>query len=58
MTQNYFQNEFESEEFLAISSFFRLFSGHTFTFWNTKHKSEQHNWMYKFYKFTLDDFVL
>ena len=29
------------EEFLAISSFFKRFSGHTFTFWNTKNNSEQ-----------------
>ena len=56
------------EEFPAISSFFRDFSGHTLMFWNTKHKIEQHKCtLYKFYKYnvhctnftnTLNDFVV
>ena len=38
-------------EFPAISSFFTVFSGHTFMFWNTKRKREQQKCtLYKFYK--------
>ena len=42
------------EEFPTISSFLKLFSGHTYPFWNTKHKSEQMILLCEFQKKTAD----
>ena len=45
------------EEFPAISSFFRVFSGHTLMFWNTNTKVSSINVHFTNFTNTLNDFV-